>query len=208
MPVKSPKKKNPPSPALQNRLSELEEKAAQKGIHIHYDLLEAAGLKLKGGICKINGEYHIFVDKRKSFADRIDLYRKDPDSDDFVKIFEHRQLSPYVLEDNFLVTELPRIEFLKTENDETFSTINEAIGNDSGNYFMLFNKDNRLWTVPSDRKDLLLYSRENDWWGWKRENSFSFNGDIVDVVAIRDINVVNGESTLVVFTTKGIYHIL
>jgi len=73
---------------------------------------------------------------------------------------------------------------------------------------MLFNKDNRLWTVPSDRKDLLLYSRENEWWGWKRENSFSFNGDITDVVTIRDINVVNGESTLVVFTTKGIYHVV
>ncbi len=69
------KEKKPPSPALQNRLSELEKKAAQKGIHIHYDLLEAAGLKLKRGICKINGEYHIFVDKRKSFADRIDFLR-------------------------------------------------------------------------------------------------------------------------------------
>jgi len=75
MPRKSPKKKKQPSPALQSRLSELEEKAAQKGIYIHYDLLEAAGLKLKGGICKINGEYHIFVDKRKSFADRIDFLR-------------------------------------------------------------------------------------------------------------------------------------
>jgi hypothetical protein len=75
MPMKSPKKKKPPSPALQNRLSELEEKAAQRGIHIHYDLLEAAGLKLKGGLCKINGEYHIFVDKRESFADRIDFLR-------------------------------------------------------------------------------------------------------------------------------------
>ena len=75
MPMKLSKKKKPPSPALQNRLSELEEKADQRGIHIHYDLLEAAGLKLKGGICKINGEYHIFVDKKKSLADRIDFLR-------------------------------------------------------------------------------------------------------------------------------------
>ena len=75
MPMKSQKKTKQPSPALQKRLSELEEKAAQREIHIHYDLLEAAGLKLKGGICKINGEYHIFVDKRKSFADRIDFLR-------------------------------------------------------------------------------------------------------------------------------------
>lgn len=71
--MKSAKKKKPPSPALQNRLSELEERAAQRGFCIHYDLLEAAGLKLKGGICKIKGDYHIFVDRRKSTSDRIDI---------------------------------------------------------------------------------------------------------------------------------------
>jgi len=66
------RKNKPPPPQLQQRLSELEEEAAQLGIHIHYDRLEAAGLKLKGGICKIKGEYHLFVDKRKPIADRID----------------------------------------------------------------------------------------------------------------------------------------
>ena len=69
------KKKKTSSPVLQTRLSELEEKAAKKGIHIHYDRLEAAGLKLKGGICKVNGEYHIFVDRRKSTADRINFLK-------------------------------------------------------------------------------------------------------------------------------------
>jgi len=79
------KKKTPPSHILQNRLSELEEKVAQREIHIHYDLLEAAGLKLKGGICKINGEYHIFIDKRKKTSDKIDIlkdYLNHPLSDD------------------------------------------------------------------------------------------------------------------------------
>ena len=66
------KKQVPPS-SLKDRLSELEEKAAQRQIHVHYDLLEAAGLKLKGGICKINGECHLFVDRRKSIADKIDI---------------------------------------------------------------------------------------------------------------------------------------
>ena len=71
--MKSAKKKKSSSPSLQNRLSELEEKVAQMGVLIHYDLLEAAGLKLKGGICKINGDYHIFFDRRKSTADKIDF---------------------------------------------------------------------------------------------------------------------------------------
>jgi hypothetical protein len=73
--MKSTKKKKAPTPALQNRLTELERKAVQRGIHIHYDRLEAAGLKLKGGICKVNGEYHIFVERRKSTADRINFLK-------------------------------------------------------------------------------------------------------------------------------------
>ena len=67
------KKERLSSSSLEDRLSDLEEKAAQRQIHVHYDLLEAAGLKLKGGICKINGEYHLFIDRRKSIADKIDI---------------------------------------------------------------------------------------------------------------------------------------
>ncbi len=79
--MKSSKKKKAPSLPLQKRLSGLEEKAAQKGIHIHYDLLEAAGLKLNGGICKMNDEYHLFIDKRKSASEKIEIldeYIKSP----------------------------------------------------------------------------------------------------------------------------------
>jgi hypothetical protein len=69
----SVKKKKKLPPRLETRLAELEENAARQGIHIHYDLLEAAGLKLKGGICKLNGEYHIFVDRRKPITEKIDF---------------------------------------------------------------------------------------------------------------------------------------
>jgi len=51
----------------------MEDMAAAKRIQIHYDLLEAAGLRLKGGLCTIRGEYHLFVDKRKSTADIIEF---------------------------------------------------------------------------------------------------------------------------------------
>jgi len=69
-------KKKIPSPSLENRLFQLEEKISQKGIHLHYDLLEAAGLKLKDGMCKMSGEYHLFVDRRKSIPDRIDVLQE------------------------------------------------------------------------------------------------------------------------------------
>ena len=71
--MKPENKNQTPSSSLQYRLTLLEEQAAQRQIHVHFDLLEAAGLKLKGGICKINGEYHLFVDRRKSITDKIDI---------------------------------------------------------------------------------------------------------------------------------------
>ncbi len=71
--MKSKKRGSSTSPALQDRLAELEDTASKKGIQVHYDRLEAAGLKLKGGICSVKGDYHIFVDKRKSTADKIDF---------------------------------------------------------------------------------------------------------------------------------------
>jgi len=57
------------------QLSKLEENALERGIHIHYDLLEAAGLKLKGGMCKVRGQYHLFVDRKKSDADKIEILK-------------------------------------------------------------------------------------------------------------------------------------
>jgi hypothetical protein len=70
-PMRNKKKGSTPSPRLQERLSELEREALRRGFHLHYDRLEAAGLKLKDGLCKMKGEYHIFVDKRKSIAEKI-----------------------------------------------------------------------------------------------------------------------------------------
>ncbi|RLC26777.1 MAG: hypothetical protein DRH56_04010 [Deltaproteobacteria bacterium] len=69
----SARKKTPASPKRAARLAELEERAAERGIHLHYDLLEAAGLKLKGGLCRINGEYHFFIDRRKPVSARIEI---------------------------------------------------------------------------------------------------------------------------------------
>lgn len=71
--MKSSKRKTTISPSLQNKLSGLEQKASGQGIQLHYDLLEAAGLKLKGGLCKIKGEYHLFIDRRKSVTDKIEI---------------------------------------------------------------------------------------------------------------------------------------
>jgi hypothetical protein len=66
-------KKHLRSAEMQRRLEALEAKASDRGLRVHYDRLEAAGLKLRGGLCKIRGEYHIFVEKRKSIAQKIEM---------------------------------------------------------------------------------------------------------------------------------------
>jgi hypothetical protein len=69
------KQKNEPPATMQEKLSRLEDLVAGRGIHLHYDRLEAAGLKLRGGICKIKGEHHLFIDRRKSPAERADILK-------------------------------------------------------------------------------------------------------------------------------------
>jgi len=58
---------------IEAKLARLEEIALERGIQVHYDRLEAAGLKLKGGICTVRGERHLFIDRRRPIADKIDL---------------------------------------------------------------------------------------------------------------------------------------
>ena len=83
--MKTRKKSKPASPALQEKLQQVENLAAEKGIKVHYDKLEAAGLKLKGGFCTVRGEYNIFVDKRKSVAEKIEFIQDYMDHETLAK---------------------------------------------------------------------------------------------------------------------------
>jgi hypothetical protein len=71
--MKKARKGQSVSPSVQRRLSELEGEVSRRGVHIHYDRLEAAGLKLRGGVCKVRGEYHLYLDRRKPASEKIDI---------------------------------------------------------------------------------------------------------------------------------------
>ena len=73
--MKRKKKRKIPSRALLQELTALESAAATRGIHVHYDRLEAAGLRLNGGLCEFNGEHHLYIEKRKSVADKIEFLK-------------------------------------------------------------------------------------------------------------------------------------
>jgi hypothetical protein len=69
---KKRRKSKPRIPAhLAARLNELESRAGEAGLEVHYDLMEAAGLKLNGGLCIVQGRPHLFIDRRASTAERI-----------------------------------------------------------------------------------------------------------------------------------------
>ena len=159
------------------------------------------------------------------YTDETWCYRKGPNEDVFVRIavikWNENAPNGNIYLDNDPSTSIPGLTFeddgftsnlvefreLQSGKDEAFQTIAEAIGNGLDGYSMLFEKDNRLWAQPANRKDLLLYSRVGDWWGWNRNQSFSFDSDIQDLAFVRDTRVVGGEFTLVVFTENGIYHV-
>ena len=73
--MKRKKKRKAPSRVLLQELTALESAAAARGIHVHYDRLEAAGLRLNSGLCALNGEYHLFIEKRKSVRDKIEFLK-------------------------------------------------------------------------------------------------------------------------------------
>ena len=71
MAMKKKKSKSTIPVHLATQLNDLESKASAMGLTVHYDLMEAAGLKLNGGLCRIRGQYHLFIDRRASAAERI-----------------------------------------------------------------------------------------------------------------------------------------
>ena len=71
--MKQARKGQSVSSSVQRRLSELEDEVSKRGVRIHYDRLEAAGLKLRGGVCKVRGAYHLYLDRRKPASEKIDI---------------------------------------------------------------------------------------------------------------------------------------
>lgn len=153
-----------------------------------------------------------------SYVSEIWLYRKGPDDTEYVRVARYDGTDIITdtgvtiagtneFSDAYQITSIVSLKLLVTKDDETFTDINAAVGNSSGTFAKLFEKNGRLWLVPTDRQDLLLYSRSGDWWGWNRSNSFSYEGTINDLVIIRDPTTVGGEFTTVIGTTDGLYHI-
>jgi len=133
------------------------------------------------------------------------LFRKDPDANDFVLVAK-RSVVGTTFDDDVEIGSLSKLILLEGIDDLQFSELLTAVG--ATDFSHIFEKDNRIWLVPTERQDLLLYSESTDFWRFRLANTFSFNGDIREVRFIKDNSVVGGEFTTVIFTSNGIYHIV
>lgn len=163
---------------------------------------DGAGNPIQGGPLVTRVTYPALANN----TDEMWLFRKGPDDDEYFRI-DVSTLGGVSIDDTIEAVSLVPLIILDSEEDESFFDLNVAIGNPSQEFNKLFEKDNRLWLVPEDRQDLVLYSRLGDWWGWQRVNSFSFIGNITDIAQVRDPTVVGGEFTTVFGTEEGIFHI-
>lgn len=55
-------------------LEQLEELAGRLGIRVRYENLQKMNPGMTGGLCKINGEFHLLVDRRTGRQERIGLF--------------------------------------------------------------------------------------------------------------------------------------
>ena len=136
------------------------------------------------------------------------VYRRDEEELDFFNVTLARLPSPAPNEyyDTQRIVEMDQLDILEGK-DENETEFNIAINNPSEKYDKLFSKDNRLFRVPRERSDLIMYSRAGAWWGWQRENSFATDAPITSIISVRDPSTVGGTLTTVIFTETGLYHL-
>lgn len=59
--------------ANQLQLQRLEKRIKDAGVRLGYERMQFAGLRLRSGLCRFKGQYYLFVDRRKSVPERIEL---------------------------------------------------------------------------------------------------------------------------------------
>ncbi len=56
-------------------LAHLEDQVRGRDVHLAYEKLQFAGLKLNSGLCWFKGRYYLFVDRYKKVGERVELLK-------------------------------------------------------------------------------------------------------------------------------------
>ena len=73
-------------------LEHLEDLAERLGVEVVYQKLEEEDFSVKGGLCKVNGNFKIFVDRSKTIDDQIIIVARGLSSFDTDDLY----LFPYI----------------------------------------------------------------------------------------------------------------
>ncbi len=61
---------------IRKQLEGIEEELQRRGVKVRYERLEASGLKLRSGLCKVKGQVYLFVDKRKPLSEMKEIMKE------------------------------------------------------------------------------------------------------------------------------------
>ena len=59
--------------SLTERQKSLEARIKGRGVHLGYEKLQFAGLRLKSGLCLFKGRYHLYIDRYKNTAAKVEM---------------------------------------------------------------------------------------------------------------------------------------
>jgi hypothetical protein len=79
---------------LRQILEYLQDLAARLGVEIVYQKLDEEEFSVKGGLCKVNGTFKIFIDRSQSIENQINILAQGLSSFDTEGVF----LFPYIRE--------------------------------------------------------------------------------------------------------------
>jgi len=134
------------------------------------------------------------------------LYRKGPQDEEWYRIviIESGAGDAEVV-DNILTSSLIDTKIIEDLNPVSMADLLASV--DSTSWSHIFEKDNRLWAIPAQKKDVVFYSEPLAFWRWTKTNSIGFNGDFRGTASLRDTSNVNVQNTAVFVTSSGLYNL-
>jgi len=134
------------------------------------------------------------------------LYRKGPRDEEWYRIAIIESGSgDATFPDNILTSSLIDTKIIADLNPVSMQALLDSV--DSTSWSHIFEKDNRLWAVPAQKKDVVFYSEPLAFWRWTKTNSLGFNGDFRGVASLRDPSNVSVQNTAVFVTSNGLYNV-
>jgi hypothetical protein len=177
-----------------------------KDIESLYSTVETARIRNENNLGALVSYGRPLITVARDVANDKWVYRKGPRDEEWYRIaIVSSGSGDAEFVDNILTSSLIDTRIIEDLNPVSMATLLDAADSTSWGY--IFEKDNRLWAVPSQKKDVVFYSEPLEWWRWTKANSIGFNGDFRGTASLRDSNNVSVQNTAVFVTSSGLYNV-